>query len=130
MIDQPLGKSSRVAAGHKAQVLQKLLLVTDQIRDIDPEMPLQQVRTLLEVALRHEAGINVSELTARVGNSVSATSRNVSILGEHGRGNTPARLLLKTDVNPKDRRSLCVHLSPKGERVIKRIVAVLDAPAQ
>lgn len=71
-------------------------------------------------------GISVSDLAVRVGNTTSSTSRNVAILGDYGRGKSPALQVLKAVTNPLDRRSQLVKLTPKGERVIDQMVEVLN----
>lgn len=115
----------KIDAEKKRKLIRKCLRVMEEFKKLDPEMPLQQMITLIEVALSTEDGITVSDLAVRVGNSQSSASRHVAILGDYGRRNTPALQVVKATVNPMDRRSQTVKLTPKGQRVIDQLVEVL-----
>ena len=110
----------------KRKLVRKALRFLEEFKKLDPEMPLQQAITFIEVALANGEGISVSDLAVRVGNATSSTSRNVAILGDYGRGKSPALQVLKAVTNPLDRRSQLVKLTPKGERVIDQMVEVLN----
>lgn len=109
----------------KRKLIRKGLRFLEEFKKLDSEMPLQQIITLVEVALASEEGINISDLAVRVGNSTSSTSRNVAILGEYGRGKSKGLEVMKAVVNPMDRRYQLVKLTPKGERVIDQLVEVM-----
>lgn len=115
-----------IDAETKRKLTRRALRVMEEFKKLDPEMPLQQIITLLEVALAKDEGINVSDLAVRVGNSQSSASRHVAILGDYGRGKTPALQVVKAVVNPMDRRYQVVKLTSKGQRVIDQMVEVLN----
>lgn len=109
----------------KLKAIRKCLGIMNEFKKLDPEMPLQQMITFIEVALASDKGIGVSDLAQRVGNSQSSASRHVAILGEHGRNGTPALRVVQATTNLMDRRSQVVRLSPKGQRVIDNVVEIL-----
>lgn len=117
--------TTKIDPERKRKLIRKLLRLLEEFKKLDSEMPLQQIVTLVEVALANEEGISVSDLAVRVGNSTSSTSRNVAILGEYGRGKSAGLEVVKAVVNPMDRRYQLVKLTPKGQRVIDQLVEVL-----
>lgn len=117
--------TTKIDPERKRKLIRKMLRLLEEFKKLDSEMPLQQIVTLVEVALANEEGISVSDLAVRVGNSTSSTSRNVAILGEYGRGKSAGLEVVKAVVNPMDRRYQLVKLTPKGQRVIDQLVEVL-----
>lgn len=119
--------TNKIDPERKRKLLRRALRVMEEFKKLDPEMPLQQMMTLIEVALADsDEGISVTDLAARVGNSQSSASRHVAILGDFGRGKTPALQVVKASVNPMDRRVQIVKLSHKGQMVINHLTEVLN----
>lgn len=117
--------ATQIDPEHRRRLIRKGRQFLETFQKLDPEMPLQQMLTLIEVAMASEAGISISDLAVRVGNATSSTSRNVAILGEYGRGKSKGLEVVKATVDPSDRRYQLVKLTPKGERVIDQLAAVM-----
>jgi DNA-binding MarR family transcriptional regulator len=95
--------------------LTKLLRVTEELRKLDPEMPLQQITLLILVAL--QPGVTMKELSERMGMSQSTMSRNCAALGKTHRIGVPGKGLITTAEDPYERRRKIVTLTPKGKLV-------------
>lgn len=106
------------------KALRKLLRLLEEFRKLDPEMPLQQAVTFVEVALR--PGISVTELSDRVGQALSSTSRNVAALGEVNRNRQQGHNLVVAKEDPLERRKKIVSLTPKGRRVAETLITLLE----
>lgn len=117
---------SKIDPERKRKLLRRTLRVMEEFKKLDPEMPLQQMITFVEIALASEDGISVSDLATKVGNSQSSASRHVAVLGDFGRGKTPALQVVKASVNPMDRRVQIVKLSHKGKMVIDHLLEVVN----
>ena len=109
----------------RSRSLRKAIRIFEEFKRLDPEMPLQQMITLLQVAAYE--GISLSELAEKVGNATSSTSRNVGILGEYGRGKSPGLNVVKAVTDLADRRKQLVYLTPKGEEFINRLLHLVDS---
>ena len=109
----------------RSRALRKAIRIFEEFKRLDPEMPLQQMITLLQVAAYE--GISLSELSEKVGNATSSTSRNVGILGEYGRGKSSGLNVVKAVTDPTDRRKQLVYLTAKGEEFIDRLLHLVDS---
>lgn len=104
--------------------LNRFMLILEQFRQIDAEMPLQQVITLITVALN--PGVTVSEIARIAGNTLSSASRHVEALGPYRPAKKKGRELLIDDYDAVDRRAKIIHLTPKGVLVIKSLLNFLS----
>jgi DNA-binding MarR family transcriptional regulator len=91
-------------------------------------MPIQTLRVLLEIA--HRPGSTPTEIAQRLGMSVSAAARNVSLLEKHARWTKqdgPERRgfdLIRIETDPTDwKRKLC-YLNEAGEKLVARLLEV------
>lgn len=100
------------------------------LRDADPDMTVTQAMTLLAVA--GQPNIAVLEAAERVGCDMSTASRNLGILGAHGRKNEsrqkPGRRLVQQYEHPKDRRFKLAVLTPAGHELLGRFFSRLAGP--
>lgn len=105
-------------------VCTKGLLMLEEFRKLDPEMPLQTAATFLTIAL--EEGITMKRLGEKLGISQSSCSRNVAVLSKHHRLNKPGHDLVYAAEDPVERRRKIVCLTAKGKRILESIVNILE----
>lgn len=103
--------------------LWKLYKVFEEIRKIDPEIPIQTAHVFVTVALI--PGITMREITDRLNISQSTTSRNVTALSKWHRLNKPGLDLVKAEEDPAERRRKVVNLTPKGVLLAKALKLIL-----
>jgi DNA-binding MarR family transcriptional regulator len=102
--------------------------VVSVIRElVDPEVPLQQLALLLLIAEAGEEGITMPDAGDKLGMGQTSVSKNAKALGryaeQHGGFMTIKGLeLVEARPDLLERRRLRMTLTPKGERVIKRIM--------
>ena len=112
------------AAAADAPPAGRLRRLHEILREIDPEMTVQTFATLVEVALG--PGISVQQVADALGIAQSSGTRNADLLGSHGRGNKAGVGLVERRASAGDRRIKELHLTPRGRRVVARLVAALD----
>lgn len=95
-----------------ARALRALLDALAQFTSIDPNMPVQQIRAFLFVAL-HE-GSNRAELATRSGIHETVLSRYLRGLGEFDRYNDEGAKLVQQKINVRDQRQHQSYLTPEG----------------
>lgn len=101
-----------MVAEPKPRQMGKLISLFDTLRDLNPEMPAQNVLTLLLVA--QSPGISMAELQQRLKVASSTMSRNIASLSAH-RGKGEAGLgLIEAREDIMDRRAKLVWLTPAG----------------
>ena len=94
--------------------LSRSLLLLEEFRKINPEMPIQVAATFLVVATSPR--ISFREIGLRTGQSSSAANRNVALLaGKYG----PPLVAYGRD--PNDARNNIAWLTPFGERLATSI---------
>lgn len=104
--------------------LQNLLDIVNEMRDLDPEIQAQAIATLLVIA-QNPDGIKMQDLGKQVRISQSSVSRNVSLLSHTQRYGRPGHDLVVAFEDPMERRRKLVRLTPKGKRVVNRLLDVL-----
>lgn len=100
-----------------------LMQAVDALREDAIDMPVQQILTLLAVAL--EPGLTMATLGERVGMSQSSCSRNVMALSDWSRHRVPGLGLVEARDDPRERRRKIVNLTAKGEARIARAMQAL-----
>ena len=88
---------------------------------IDPEMPIQMVKTYIQVALAHPEPALMSEMADILGLAQSSVSRNVAALSNWNRHRVVGHDLVTARENPMDRRQKLVTLTVKGAKLREAI---------
>ncbi|WP_114417533.1 MarR family transcriptional regulator [Marinospirillum perlucidum] len=96
--------------------IKRLLGAVAAIREVAPEIGIQAVHLLLEVA--RKPGITVSELISKTGLSQSSCSRNLALLSAQHRLGKPGLNLVYTQDDPKERRRKLAYLTEKVSMAI------------
>lgn len=96
--------------------------------EIDPEVPIQQVQVLLQVALMGKA--TQHEIGERVGLSKASMSRNIAALGPVNRFRQKGHGLLHTYEDPQYRRQKIIELTPAGKTLVKKIESLVERRCQ
>lgn len=107
----------------KSKELHQFWRAIEQLRDVDPEMPLQRASTFIYVAT-HE-GCPIKDISDALGVVASTTNRNVRALGKTHRNGKGGHDLVTSDVDPVDPRRLLFSLTPQGKRIATAIITDL-----
>ncbi len=114
-------------------IIDVLSVALEELRKLDPEMPMQTVMTFLTIARLdhdHPNGVQMKRLRELVGISQASMSRNTVSLGK---GSTrPGHKLILVREDPKHRRRKLVRLSQRGRALMIAITtkvrdAIIDA---
>lgn len=97
--------------------LSKAIVLVEELRKIDPELPMQVAHVLLLIA-KHP-GICQREIAARANIAKSSASRIIDSLSAKGRG------LVSATEDTIDRRVKVLMLTDQGHRVVRRIIGGL-----
>lgn len=100
--------------------VKRLLKGLSTIQDLSHDLSVQQLRFLLLVS--DQPGININECSEFLELAQSSCTRNADLLGSHGRGGKAGLRLLERRPNPEDRRIQELHITPKGERAVARVL--------
>lgn len=105
----------------------KTLQLLDALKRLAEEFetgdaPLTQAIVFLTIASAGDEGISMRDLAKAAGVSTSAVSRHVSTLGEWSWRKRPGLKLVEQRVDYEDRRNKPVHLTPKGRRVLEKVL--------
>lgn len=95
----------------------KAIGLVEELRKIDPELPMQVAHVLLVIA--RYPGLCQREVAARTQIGKSSASRIIEGLSARGRG------LVSATEDAIDRRVKVLMLTDQGRRVVRRIVAGL-----
>lgn len=106
--------------------LNRLSLMLNEFRKLDPEIPVQQLSTFLAVAM--EPGITVTDAGTKAGVGLGSVSRHIDVLGKPrttAAGRTVGLSLLVATPDPVDRRRKTVALTAKGQRIADTLLDLL-----
>lgn len=103
--------------------LQGLRSVINRLRDLDPEMPIQQFATLVWVALNEDK--TQRELCSDLNMPNSSASRNLAALSKVHRLGREGLGLVTWVESVEDRRMKLLMLTPKGRNVVQGLLEVL-----
>ncbi len=104
-----------------AEGIECFQLMIRQLMKIDPELRLNWVMCLYEIAM-HE-GITPGELAKRMSMPNTSLSAIIGVLGDKGRGKTPYGLIT-TRTMKHDRRSHQLYLTDKGRTLIEKLAMI------
>jgi DNA-binding MarR family transcriptional regulator len=103
--------------------LSNLIAALAPFRILNPNMPMQYVTALIQVALKQ--GESVMEYARITGVSESLMSRHLADLGDINRRHEEGLNLIEKSCDPMDRRTQQVKLTKKGQRVVKEMLRAL-----
>lgn len=106
--------------------LRKLGEALGMMGELDPEMPMQQFRVFVEVAIHDPKPMPMSELSIAVGIAQSSVSRNVAALSSWSRHRERGHELLRAYEDPMNRRRKLIELTPRGRAVKSRLEKLLN----
>jgi DNA-binding MarR family transcriptional regulator len=107
--------------------IHSLMRAIDAIWGEEPDMPVQQARTVLAVATR--PGLAMGDLSRMVFMSQSLCSRTVAALSKWQRRGIPGLDLIETIEDPRERRRKIMYLTPKGRQRMTRALQALTGEA-
>ena len=96
------------------------LRVIEQLRRIDPDMPIAQAHCLIAIAMS-EDGLSLVDLAKKVGIGAASTSRYVAALGKVDRHRETGLGLVQAHEDPLERRKKIVSLTKKGKTFIEEL---------
>jgi DNA-binding MarR family transcriptional regulator len=100
--------------------IQILVSLVRELEEIDPEMPLQRLKTLLYVSMN--PGITTKELAKKTGFTEASASRNLLALGVmNPMTKRPGYNLVEAHDNMDDRRGRRYSLAPRGVRLVMKL---------
>lgn len=114
--------SSTLHLGTKEKGLVDFNRVLSLFQLIDPEMPIQMLKTYALVALSHPEPVTMTELGAALGLAQSSISRNVAALSDWNRHHVVGHDLITAKENLMDRRQKLVTLTIKGQKLREQII--------
>ena len=97
-------------------------------KNINSDMPMQQLALLLLVAQAGDEGITMPEAAVKLSMGQTSVSKNAKMLSQFGE-QVGAKVIIKgydlieTRPDLKERRRLCMRLTPKGKEVVEIILA-------
>lgn len=97
----------------------QLAHVLGRFHDLHPDMTVQQVRAFLWLAANE--GATQREAAPSLGFTESSTSRVLSLLSEFGSRKVAGLDLIRSEINPNDRRERNIYLTTKGKRLAEDI---------
>jgi DNA-binding MarR family transcriptional regulator len=118
VVHRELSDSEKQAASLMRQMV--LLFAGESKRSI----PLGHIETFLLIAA--DEGHSVNEYADRAGVSKSVMSRQTLDIGDATRAHEPGLQWVTSRVNPMERRSHQMYLTPKGRALAHRLQTLLD----
>lgn len=106
------------------KALRKLVLATEEMRKLDPQMQAQTIVTFLRVCLF--PGCSMADICKATGTSQSSASRNVAALSDWHSRKRAGFGLVEAKADPYEMRRKLVFLTPKGERVKATLEALME----
>ncbi len=134
--DEPATERTDAAtrAGPLGKEIHSLMKVIDAIWGDDGDMPVQQARAFLAVAMC--PGLTMGQLSTMLFMSQGACSKNVAALSKWQSLSSPGLDLIEAIEDPRERRRKILYLTSKGRRHIARALEALtgaliryDAPS-
>jgi DNA-binding MarR family transcriptional regulator len=100
--------------------VERLRRAVDVFREIDTALPASYLAAFLLVAAR--PGGSTTEYAAEMGQAQAVTSRILLEIGKKSRTGNPGHELVDSDAHPDDLRRRRVFLTPKGRRLLRKVV--------
>ncbi|WP_210092396.1 MarR family winged helix-turn-helix transcriptional regulator [Ruegeria sp. HKCCSP346] len=106
-----------------------LFAIISRFREVDSEMPVQQMLCLVWVA--NNEGKSQKELRDSLGMASSTASRNLNALADYHRLGKPGLGLVEMADDFRDRRQKVVRLTPKGRTLMNEVLnyVIAEAPS-
>ncbi len=98
------------------------LALLRELQNIDTEFPLQYAICLAEIS--QNEGLSVTQLSEKTGMALSTVSRIVGALSKYRQMGTPYELVDLVP-SPTSRRTKEIYLTPKGKKIINKIVRLM-----
>lgn len=98
--------------------------VINMLRQLSPDMPMQQADVLLQIAMH--PGLTMADISKRTGLSQSSVSRNVSAMSKYHRLGKPGLDLVEAAIDPREPRRRLVFLTVNGKAFITKLFRSLD----
>ncbi|WP_453971316.1 hypothetical protein [Amorphus sp. MBR-141] len=99
------------------------IALLEEFRKVDPEMHIHTAWIFLLIA-KYE-GCSQYYLTTITGYTRTTISRNSALLSELGSRTRPGYKLIEQRVDPEDRRSRLLVLTPKGRSVYRSVLLLV-----
>lgn len=113
-------------AGETMVVLEEAVKFLSAARQLNPEMPLQQLLCLLIIAERKE-GMSLTEVARKAGIGLATASRYVGSLGKINRHREEGMNFVEAYENPMERRQKVIRLTTKGRIALKNMLGETNA---
>ncbi len=107
------------------KALNKLLLMVEEFRKIDPQFPPQMAAVLIYVC-GHE-GCSVKDIEKGLSMSQSSASRNAAALSAHHRSGKKGFGLIEERPDVGDARRKPLFLTPQGRRIGETLSHLMEA---
>ncbi|OIN15568.1 MarR family winged helix-turn-helix transcriptional regulator [Shewanella algae] len=107
----------------KTAKIRNLSRALEILRDIEPEMTIQQLQVLLEIMC--DEGVGGKEMEKRVKQTQSSASRNMRLFTKMRAPGKPGLDLVEWRPDPGDFRRKCAHLTDKGVELRETLMATL-----
>jgi DNA-binding MarR family transcriptional regulator len=107
-------------------VMNRITLVIGVFRELDREVTSQLIETFLYIAAHNPC--HKQALEEDLDYLTSSCSRNVDWLSHHHRLKKPGLGLVMKVKDPSNLRRYILHLTPKGEALVKHIEDLLNDP--
>lgn len=108
-------------AGDSMVVLEEAVKFLSAARQLNQEMPLQQLLCLLIIAEQKE-GMSLSEVAKKAGIGLATASRYVASLGKINRHREEGLNFVEAYENPMERRQKIIRLTTKGKIALKKML--------
>jgi DNA-binding MarR family transcriptional regulator len=99
--------------------LNEALKLVQGIRQIDPEMPLQQAHCFLIIA-EAEEGLSLSDIAKKANIGLATASRYVAALGKLNRHREEGLQIIEAFEDPMERRKKIIRLTHKGKLALNK----------
>ncbi|WP_018698106.1 MarR family winged helix-turn-helix transcriptional regulator [Amorphus coralli] len=107
----------------RLQPTDRAIALVEEFRKVDPEMQLQTVWLFLLAAKYEPCSQNY--LTKLSGYTRTTVSRNMAILSEIGGRGREGHDLVAQQIDPEDRRSRIITLTPKGRAIYRSVQFII-----
>jgi DNA-binding MarR family transcriptional regulator len=112
-----------VGSHNKPDEITLVVRVLEEFRRLDPDLPIQYALSFLTIA-QHE-GMSMGELAQHLGIAQSSASRNIAALSKWHSFGKAGHELVEAHEDPRERRRKLVQLTPKGQRLVKILQAIM-----
>lgn len=107
------------------KALNKLLLVIEEFRIIDPQLPQQMAAVLIYVCGHN--GCSVKDIENGLGMSQSSASRNAAALSSTHRSGKNGFELIQEQTDFEDARRKLLFLTPQGKRIAETLSHLMES---